>query len=158
MLDLSLAICSVLFLLMIRRPPSSTRTDPLFPYTTLFRSSVPRQVTRAGRAPRRSEAVTVSGRFSRQRTDLYHAHHAREHVVEQVAVERPVARRIGREIPGNRSARHDVHRMLARRELPMPGHHLEEMPVDVDGVVHHCVVDELDANADRKSTRLNSSH
>src|SRR3546814_12864801 len=24
---------------MIRRPPRSTRTDPLFPYTTLFRSS-----------------------------------------------------------------------------------------------------------------------
>src|SRR3546814_8258898 len=26
---------------MIRRPPSSTRTDTLFPYTTLFRSNVP---------------------------------------------------------------------------------------------------------------------
>src|SRR3546814_1920897 len=26
---------------MIRRPPISTRTDTLFPYTTLFRSSVP---------------------------------------------------------------------------------------------------------------------
>src|SRR3546814_3755489 len=26
--------------LMIRRPPRSTRTDTLFPYTTLFRSSV----------------------------------------------------------------------------------------------------------------------
>src|SRR3546814_20680114 len=26
---------------MIRRPPSSTRTDTLFPYTTLFRSSAP---------------------------------------------------------------------------------------------------------------------
>src|SRR3546814_4659104 len=26
------------FLLMIRRPPRSTRTDTLFPYTTLFRS------------------------------------------------------------------------------------------------------------------------
>src|SRR3546814_3985133 len=26
---------------MIRRPPRSTRTDPLFPYTTLFRSAVP---------------------------------------------------------------------------------------------------------------------
>src|SRR3546814_14541418 len=26
------------FLLMIRRPPGSTRTDTLFPYTTLFRS------------------------------------------------------------------------------------------------------------------------
>src|SRR3546814_4677144 len=30
-------MCS-LFLLMIRRPPRSTRTDTLFPYTTLFRS------------------------------------------------------------------------------------------------------------------------
>src|SRR3546814_13943700 len=29
--------CS-LFFLMIRRPPRSTRTDTLFPYTTLFRS------------------------------------------------------------------------------------------------------------------------
>src|SRR3546814_13147800 len=28
------------FVLMIRRPPRSTRTDTLFPYTTLFRSSV----------------------------------------------------------------------------------------------------------------------
>src|SRR3546814_5527231 len=26
---------------MIRRPPRSTRTDPLFPYTTLFRSGCP---------------------------------------------------------------------------------------------------------------------
>src|SRR3546814_13101700 len=40
------------FFLMIRRPPRSTRTDTLFPYTTLFRSGVgnacaggPRQVT-----------------------------------------------------------------------------------------------------------------
>src|SRR3546814_3998153 len=29
-----------LFFLMIRRPPGSTRTDTLFPYTTLFRSAV----------------------------------------------------------------------------------------------------------------------
>src|SRR3546814_11084911 len=28
------------FFLMIRRPPRSTRTDSLFPYTTLFRSDV----------------------------------------------------------------------------------------------------------------------
>src|SRR3546814_15230973 len=27
------------FFLMIRRPPRSTRTDTLFPYTTLFRST-----------------------------------------------------------------------------------------------------------------------
>src|SRR3546814_14284976 len=32
-------LCLVcLFFLMIRRPPRSTRTDTLFPYTTLFRS------------------------------------------------------------------------------------------------------------------------
>src|SRR3546814_8881935 len=31
-------ICVVFVFLMIRRPPRSTRTDTLFPYTTLFRS------------------------------------------------------------------------------------------------------------------------
>src|SRR3546814_2066708 len=31
---------------MIRRPPRSTRTDTLFPYTTLFRSSGTRRVDR----------------------------------------------------------------------------------------------------------------
>src|SRR3546814_11815156 len=30
----------VFFFLMIRRPPRSTRTDTLFPYTTLFRSGL----------------------------------------------------------------------------------------------------------------------
>src|SRR3546814_13346111 len=30
------------FFLMIRRPPRSTRTDTLFPYTTLFRSGFDR--------------------------------------------------------------------------------------------------------------------
>src|SRR3546814_13954414 len=30
--------CCFFFFLMIRRPPRSTRTDTLFPYTTLFRS------------------------------------------------------------------------------------------------------------------------
>src|SRR3546814_12413778 len=31
---------SLFFFLMIRRPPRSTRTDTLFPYTTLFRSPI----------------------------------------------------------------------------------------------------------------------
>src|SRR3546814_6085110 len=30
--------CCYIFFLMIRRPPRATRTDTLFPYTTLFRS------------------------------------------------------------------------------------------------------------------------
>src|SRR3546814_8433331 len=33
---------------MIRRPPRSTRTDTLFPYTTLFRSSRPTYLQGAG--------------------------------------------------------------------------------------------------------------
>src|SRR3546814_4996504 len=32
-------MCVFVFFLMIRRPPRSTRTDTLFPYTTLFRSA-----------------------------------------------------------------------------------------------------------------------
>src|SRR3546814_5407966 len=32
-------VCLVCVFLRIRRPPRSTRTDTLFPYTTLFRSS-----------------------------------------------------------------------------------------------------------------------
>src|SRR3546814_4170559 len=35
---------------MIRRPPRSTRTDTLFPYTTLFRSGRPRAGRRAWHA------------------------------------------------------------------------------------------------------------
>src|SRR3546814_20359778 len=35
---------SYIFFLMIRRPPRSTRTDTLLPYTTLFRSSLPETV------------------------------------------------------------------------------------------------------------------
>src|SRR3546814_17572453 len=31
-------MCVLCFLLMVRRPPRSTRTDTLFPYRTLFRS------------------------------------------------------------------------------------------------------------------------
>src|SRR3546814_6906788 len=43
MLDIDYVIASsaglfCVFFLMIRRPPRSTRTDTLFPYTTLFRS------------------------------------------------------------------------------------------------------------------------
>src|SRR3546814_9934285 len=45
-------VVSVVFFLMRRRPPNSTRTDPLLPYTTLFRSGVqsPEYGREAGRA------------------------------------------------------------------------------------------------------------
>src|SRR3546814_8997330 len=45
---LVLYLCMFIFFFMIRRPPRSTRTDTLFPYTTLFRS--PRGGARPGAA------------------------------------------------------------------------------------------------------------
>src|SRR3546814_13516169 len=36
------------FVIMIRRPPRSTRTDTLFPYTTLFRSALGDTLARMG--------------------------------------------------------------------------------------------------------------
>src|SRR3546814_16429842 len=44
-----LYLCVLFFCLMIRRPPRSTRTDTLFPYTTLFRSYHVRVLKWSGR-------------------------------------------------------------------------------------------------------------
>src|SRR3546814_13955641 len=46
---------SCVFFLMIRRPPRSTRTDTLFPYTTLFRSAGLRRMQ--SKAPARTAAA-----------------------------------------------------------------------------------------------------
>src|SRR3546814_7979697 len=75
----------VVFFLMIRRPPRSTRTDTLFPYTTLCRSRKPqspaqfrRLVPRFGRRrfqrevrerrSRRGESFLCPGRRSEEHT------------------------------------------------------------------------------------------
>src|SRR3546814_8423058 len=59
-----LLLCVFFFFLMIRRPPRSTRTDTLFPYTTLFRSPARRAVTRGrcGNVIRPSPRTEESGR------------------------------------------------------------------------------------------------
>src|SRR3546814_7885670 len=57
---------------MIRRPPRSTRTDTLFPYTTLFRSrrSLPAwRGVPAAFARRSSEATVRRGRGGRSRSE-----------------------------------------------------------------------------------------
>src|SRR3546814_14694072 len=64
-------LCSVVccfFFLMIRRPPRSTRTDTLFPYTTLFRSlgmahRIPERLDRMARQV--AAAVSSHDRASR---------------------------------------------------------------------------------------------
>src|SRR3546814_8935041 len=45
---------------MIRRPPRSTRTDTLFPYTTLFRSPPPIQIVVGGRSGSQQDAHTLN--------------------------------------------------------------------------------------------------
>src|SRR3546814_1611255 len=66
---------------MIRRPPRSTRTDTLFPHTTLFRSYYQAAAgpggTRAG--PRHLQGLALLGRLDRRRANG----------------DRPVARRRG---------------------------------------------------------------
>src|SRR3546814_8752558 len=55
------------FFLMIRRPPRSTRTDTLFPYTTLFRScSAYRLAAHYRRAAQGSEACRNHAHLERK--------------------------------------------------------------------------------------------
>src|SRR3546814_5279169 len=87
---------------MIRRPPRSTRTDTLFPYTTLFRSSsrscndqdrASRAATRSrgsrsrGRAPGESVGETeglalLVGREQLRGRPVVHADRSEEHTSE----------------------------------------------------------------------------
>src|SRR3546814_13574888 len=85
---------------MIRRPPRSTRTDTLFPYTSLFRSLPPaaiaaqplQQLRQLGHA---QERVVVDG-WQRQRHHieigggvLLQARHDHQRVAEQLVEPRP---------------------------------------------------------------------
>src|SRR3546814_7929348 len=55
--------CVYLFFVIVRRPPRSTRTDTLFPYTTLFRSSrTPAPQRRSERTRQRSPNRSPTGR------------------------------------------------------------------------------------------------
>src|SRR3546814_9667175 len=76
------------FFLMIRRPPRSTRTDTLFPYTTLFRSQpAPAGRRRGVGAPggARPRAGTAGQGQQRQREgkgSQIHRHRSEEHTSE----------------------------------------------------------------------------
>src|SRR3546814_17225881 len=60
---------------MIRRPPISTRTDTLFPYTTLFRSQLEEHVLQAHHAEtdRAPEQVAAARGFDRVEVQVDHA-------------------------------------------------------------------------------------
>src|SRR3546814_3102495 len=52
---------------MIRRPPRSTRTDTLFPYTTLFRSGIVQRGDRVARSHQGAEADLAQAEFAVKR-------------------------------------------------------------------------------------------
>src|SRR3546814_12965557 len=64
-------VVRVFFFLMIRRPPRSTRTDTLFPYTTLFRSryilgSLTGLASAKHMRPRKPDGAAVDGDRARR--------------------------------------------------------------------------------------------
>src|SRR3546814_1441290 len=123
---------------MMRRPPISTRTDTLFPYTTLFRSAVAHE----------------------------HDAEVREHVVRERAgfgeVAQPLEERRERHGAGEGHplAEADQHpRVAAAEELEAGGGLVEHLAgaVAVDRV-HVVRLDVGVHREDRKRKRLNSSH
>src|SRR3546814_8994137 len=118
------------FFLMIRRPPRSTRTDTLFPYTTLFRSA--------------------QKRFDEDHLRQCHCR-VDDHDAEQIGygMTRDDLRiaETGKLRGGNELATTQVQRLAA-----YDARHVE--PVDGADRDEH----QQQMTADRKSTRLNSSH
>src|SRR3546814_17677360 len=55
---------------MIRRPPRSTRTDTLFPYTTLFRAGRPNAVTIATNMAGRGTDIVLGGSLEHELAGL----------------------------------------------------------------------------------------
>src|SRR3546814_3469462 len=64
---MSVFVC--FFFLMIRRPPRSTRTDTLFPYTTLFRSRAEILPTDCDEIGAQSEETTAGHQHERDRSE-----------------------------------------------------------------------------------------
>src|SRR3546814_8325604 len=60
-MDYFVSVFYCVFFLMIRRPPRSTRTDTLFPYTTLFRSDHQSRRTRCPPSPATSRRTRRCG-------------------------------------------------------------------------------------------------
>src|SRR3546814_11462288 len=76
-IDLLISLYYFIFFLMILRPPRSTRTDTLFPYTTLFRSPRIPQGSRADPA-----AAGGQGRGFPGHNREYRAGRSEEHTSE----------------------------------------------------------------------------
>src|SRR3546814_2038046 len=116
---------------MIRRPPRSTRTDTLFPYTTLFRS---------GAWPKKQAAVAKDTPDLGCRLHLLVRQQRRDGRVGEQAISAPW------HLTYSAKLGHGVN--CARKQRP--ARHAPSLPT------RHSRAQS--ARQDRKSTRLNSSH
>src|SRR3546814_9470419 len=114
---------------MLRPPPRSTLTDTLFPYTTLFRSHVTDNIARK----------TDYGRAKAKSGNRYYGDHERS----------------GRGPHGRR--RYILRQRVHRRHVEMLTHRSGYQEGDGKGGLW-CRERKRIEGADRKSTRLNSSH
>src|SRR3546814_2801237 len=117
---------------MIRRPPRSTRTDTLFPYTTLFRSRQDADLYVAAGA--RIMDLYRQRIESRQDSAADHTSGRRSDIIERDL-----------RLAALKAERAEIFRRVRRRQLGT--------------AIARKLVRELDLlEADRKSTRMNSSH
>src|SRR3546814_7621867 len=115
---------------MIRRPPSSTRTDTLFPYTTLFRSMGPFEVI-LGQRKIRSKNTVLQRQIEAGRRLAAARRRNQDHV--------------GLGDLAHRSAVVMFHRVVHRSDPRVVARSIGATVRATAGI-------------DRKSTRLNSSH
>src|SRR3546814_10382523 len=134
------------FFLMIRRPPRSTRTDTLFPYTTLFRADRRgdllgfRAALLRGMRDRAGDALGIVAFAAREKQRF---RHARSHMTRRDDVDTDgILRDLDRELP-------------RKGEDRTFGGGVYGNPVATDQRRSRGPVD--DRSPDRKSTRLNSS-
>src|SRR3546814_1386050 len=165
-----MVVCASLyiFFLMKRRPPRSTRTYTLVPYTTLFRSAGAQFAHRLGYARRvgraRVEFATVDMQAApRLADDGGRRGHRGVAAFDRLRAVDPAPHRLVLD-PGFDEASAVRNEAVARIER-LRGH----LGVEDDVVpaqlarlpqqrVQQCIADTAAAPVDRKSTRLNSSH
>src|SRR3546814_14502240 len=94
---------------MIRRPPKSTPTDTLFPYTTLFRSAAHHDALVLARCELADHRV--ADRRDQQFAD------ALEDVAGEKPAERDDALIVGEQDPGGQREEADAHQQQRRSEL-----------------------------------------
>src|SRR3546814_17483652 len=114
---------------MIRRPPRSTRTDTLFPYTTLFRSTGGEPLAQKNCLPLLQRLCDAGHRVSLETSGAIDISAVDPRVVRVLDIKTPASGEVARNLWSN-----------------------------LDALLPHDEIKFVICDRDRKSTRLNSSH